>query len=261
MRFDLHTKSALRPAFKLEARRLATHHFLLRRTTSRWVKTRNAWRENTNPQNSPEWVSSTKNNRRSQHFLLLLFSLSRKLKNYLLTTTRAARMILPTEILKNKQTQTANSKEETQRSKYIKPRRNYTKSEWRTPFSLVSSFKQTVLKVAVKTRRAHKEVNNNNKRKSPWTTAAGGGCWRLLLKTKQNREKNNTTIFFGENQKASENQISNNNTKSWENDANLRKEKVPELSLSLSLSLSLREFLEQKNRRRIERPRACSSIT
>jgi len=31
MRFDLHTKSALRPAFKLEARRLATHHFLLER--------------------------------------------------------------------------------------------------------------------------------------------------------------------------------------------------------------------------------------
>jgi hypothetical protein len=31
MRFDLHTKRALRPAFKLEARRLATHHFLERR--------------------------------------------------------------------------------------------------------------------------------------------------------------------------------------------------------------------------------------
>jgi len=95
------------------------------------------------------------------------------------------------------------------------------------------------------------------------------GCWWWMLaaaeENQTNREKNNTTIFFGENQKASENQISKNNTKSWENDANLRKEKVPELShthtLSLSLSLSQREFLEQKNRRRIERPRACSSIT
>ncbi len=143
---------------------------------------------------------------------------------------------------KHKQ-QTANSKQQRRNTKievYQTPRRNYTKLEWRTPFSLVSCFKQTVLKVAAKTRRAHKEVNNNE-RKSPWTTAAGGGCWRLLLKTKQNREKNNTIVFGGGNQKASENQISNNNTKSWGNDTNLRKERF--------LSLSERIFGAKKQKK------------
>jgi hypothetical protein len=84
-----------------------------------------------------------------------------------------------------------------------------------------------------------------------WTTAGVGGCWWMLAAAAENqtkpREKQYNNLLRRK-PKSFGNKISNNNTKSWENDANLRKEKVPELSLSLSHThtLSLSEFLEKK---------------